>query len=214
MKIYKFGCEQFTPFAPHWDYLVAEKQTASDYSPLKDEILQREKDIIAQFEYEHDWGTGLGKNSLTARSNKYNLLTFENAEVLRENIRKFHDEFLEHIGMSMRGPIYVQCWANVMRKNAKIQVHCHGFSPHSYLSGHLCVQVSDTKTHYYNPYAVEPWSSDNENGKMTLFPTWLKHGTDRVMDSEERITVAFDIMDEQGYTVDVKEDMKPHWVKL
>ena len=49
---------------------------------------------------------------------------------------------------------------------------------------------------------------------MTLFPTWLKHGTDRVMDSEERITVAFDIMDEQGYTVDVKEDMKPHWVKL
>ena len=155
MKIYKFGCEMFTPFAPHWEYLIAEKDSVGDYTPLKDEILRREKDIINEFEYEHDWGTGLGKNSLTARSNRYNLLEFENAGLLRDNIRYFHNEFIEHIGLRMSGPIYVQCWANVMRKGAKIAVHCHGFSPYSYLSGHLCVQVTDTQTHYYNPYAVE-----------------------------------------------------------
>tara|TARA_A200000159_G_scaffold77333_1_gene71613 strand:+ start:4304 stop:4948 length:645 start_codon:yes stop_codon:yes gene_type:complete len=214
MKIYKFGCEMFTPFAPHWEYLIAEEDSKGDYTPLKNEILKRENEIIDEFEYEHDWGTGLGKNSLTARSNKYNLLEFENAGPLREDIRKFHDGFIEHIGLSMTGPIFVQCWANVMRKGAKIAIHCHGFSPHSYLSGHVCVQVTDTQTHYYNPYAVEPWSSDNKAGKMTLFPTWLKHGTDRVKDDEERITIAFDIMDERGYTESVKEDMKPHWVKL
>ena len=117
-----------------------------------------------------------------------------------------------------KGKIYVQCWANVMRKNQKIKVHCHGFSPYSHLSGHLCIQVNEdlypTNTNYYNPYGVEPWSSPNATNKMTIFPTWLKHGTDRHLDDVERITIAFDIMDDRGYNMDVKDDMKPHWVEL
>ena len=218
MKIYNFKCDTFTPFAPHWDYYVGEKVSKLDYFDLKEEILNKEQEIISKYEYENDWGTGLGKRSLTARSNRYNLLEFNNAEGLREEIRSLHDEFLKGLGYEYTGKIYVQCWANVMRKNQKIKVHCHGFGPYSHLSGHLCVQVNEdlypTSTHYYNPYGVEPWSSPNNNNKMTIFPTWLKHGTDRHIDDVERITIAFDIMDDRGYNIDVKDDMKSHWVEL
>lgn len=218
MKIYNFKCDTFTPFAPHWDYYVGEKVSKVDFFDLKEEILNKEQEIISKYEYENDWGTGLGKRSLTARSNRYNLLEFNNAEGLREEIRSLHDEFLKGLGYEYTGKIYVQCWANVMRKNQKIKVHCHGFGPYSHLSGHLCVQVNEdlypTSTHYYNPYGVEPWSSPNNNNKMTIFPTWLKHGTDRHIDDVERITIAFDIMDDRGYNIDVKDDMKSHWVEL
>tara|TARA_B100001559_G_C16447718_1_gene597597 strand:+ start:185 stop:841 length:657 start_codon:yes stop_codon:yes gene_type:complete len=218
MKIYNFKCDTFTPFAPHWNYYVGEKVSKVDFFDLKEEILNKEQEIISKYEYENDWGTGLGKRSLTARSNRYNLLEFNNAEGLREEIRSLHDEFLKGLGYEYTGKIYVQCWANVMRKNQKIKVHCHGFGPYSHLSGHLCVQVNEdlypTSTHYYNPYGVEPWSSPNNNNKMTIFPTWLKHGTDRHIDDVERITIAFDIMDDRGYNIDVKDDMKSHWVEL
>ena len=87
MKIYNFKCEQYTPFAPYWNYFVGEKISKLDYSDLKEEILRKEQEIISKFKYENDWGTGLGKQSLTARSNRYNLLDFENAGGLRTDIR-------------------------------------------------------------------------------------------------------------------------------
>ena len=105
-----------------------------------------------------------------------------------------------------------------MRKGQRIKKHCHGFGQYAYLSGHLCVQVNEdlypTSTHYYNPYGVEPWSSSNANNKMTIFPSWLKHDTDRVQDDVKRITIAFDIIDESGYNIDVRDDMKSHWIEL
>ena len=218
MKIYNFQCETFTPFAPLWDYVMGEKLSKVDYYNLKEEILQKEKEIISKYEFENDWGTGLGKRSLTARSNRYNLFNFENEGGLRTDIRYLHDEFLKALDFEYKGKIYVQCWANVMRKNQKIKVHCHGFGPYSHLSGHLCIQVNEdlypTNTNYYNPYGVKPWSSPNATNKMTIFPTWLKHGTDRHLDDVERITIAFDIMDDRGYNMDVKDDMKSHWVEL
>jgi len=218
MKIYNFQCETFTPFAPHWDYVMGEKLSQVDYYDLKEEILQKEKDIIGKYDYQHDNNTGLGKYSLTSRSKDYNLLEFDSAGELRKDIRLLHDEFIEGLGFNFNGKIFVQCWANVMRKGQRIKKHCHGFGQYAYLSGHLCVQVNEdlypTSTHYYNPYAVEPWSSPNANNKMTIFPSWLKHDTDRVEDDVERITIAFDIFDESGYTIDVRDDMKSHWIEL
>ena len=218
MKIYNFQCETFTPFAPLWDYVMGEKFSQVDYYNLKEEILQKEQEIINNYEYEHDSNTGLGKYSLTSRSKDYNLLEFDCAGELRKDIRLLHDEFIKGVGFNFNGKIFVQCWANVMRKGQRIKKHCHGFGQYAYLSGHLCVQVNEdlypTSTHYYNPYAVEPWSSPNANNKMTIFPSWLKHDTDRVEDDVERITIAFDIFDESGYTIDVRDDMKSHWIEL
>jgi len=42
----------------------------------------------------------------------------------------------------------------------------------------------------------------------------VKHGTDKVVDDQERITIAFDIYTEEGYTKSISDDMKPHWLKL
>ncbi len=218
MKIYNFQCETYTPFAPVWDYVMGEKISQVDYYNLKEEILQKEQEIIGKYDYQHDNNTGLGKYSLTSRSKDYNLLEFDSAGELRKDIRLLHDEFIEGLGFNFNGKIFVQCWANVMRKGQRIKKHCHGFGQYAYLSGHLCVQVNEdlypTSTHYYNPYAVEPWSSPNVNNKMTIFPSWLKHDTDRVEDDVERITIAFDIFDESGYTIDVRDDMKSHWIEL
>ena len=43
---------------------------------------------------------------------------------------------------------------------------------------------------------------------------WVKHGTDKVVDDQERITLAFDIYTEEGYINSIKDHMKSHWVKL
>ena len=61
------------------------------------------------------------------------------------------------------------------------------------------ILLHDTNTNYYNPYGGDPWSSSNSAGKITLFPSWVSHGTDKVVDSQERITIAFDILTEDGY---------------
>lgn len=214
-KIIRFASEEFTPFAPYWDYMIAEGQTYINFAPIIKEILDKEKEIINRYEYEDDWGTKLGPNSLTSRSNRYNLLEFESTSPVKDTIRTMHDEFLTEMQIPMApGPLYVQCWANVMRKKQKIATHCHGFGPWGYLSGHLCVQVKDTSTYYHKLHGDETWASPNKDGKITLFPSWVRHYTDSVKDDQERITIAFDIMTEEGYLKTVKDDMKSHWVPV
>ena len=215
MKIIRFTSGQtYTPFAAAWEYYFCEDNLSISLEELKKEILDREKSIIEEHEFEDDWGTKLGANSLTARSNKYNLLNFDSAASLKTAIKRTHDQFVTELGAPEPPVIYVQCWANVMRKGDQIAVHSHGKDPYGYLSGHVCVQVNDTNTNYYNPFGGDPWSSPNEVGKITLFPGWVSHGTDKVVDSQERITIAFDIYTEDGYHNTIKDDMKSHWIKL
>ena len=215
MKIIRFTSgETYTPFAAAWEYFFCEDVLTVSLDDVKKEILDKEKSIIEEHEFEDDWGTKLGPNSLTARSNKYNLLRFESAGVLRKYIKETHDKFVTELGAPTPPVIYAQCWANVMRKGDQIAVHSHGKDPYGYLSGHICVQVTNTNTNYYNPYGGDPWSSENKAGKITLFPNWVKHGTDKVVDDQERITIAFDIYTEQGYNESISDEMKPHWLKL
>jgi hypothetical protein len=214
-KILHFASEEFTPFAPYWDYFIAEGKCMIDLNPIEKEILGKEKEIIEKYEFEDDWGTKLGKNSLTARSKNYNLLEFDSAETLRFSIKDFHDKFLEEINIPKPpGNIYVQCWANVMRKKQRMAAHRHNHTAYSYLSGHLCVKVKDTSTYYHKLFGSDLYDSPNSRGKMTMFPSWVMHHTDAVVDDEERITIAFDIMTEEGYIKNVSDSMKHHWVAL
>ena len=50
-------------------------------------------------------------------------------------------------------------------------------------------------------------------GKLTFFPDYLAHYTDEVK-NDLRITVAFDMITEQAWKEDIKEDMKSHWEPL
>ena len=75
MKIIRFTSgETYTPFAAAWEYYFCEDDLKISLTQIKKEILDREKSIIEENEFEDDWGTKLGAESLTARSNKYNLL--------------------------------------------------------------------------------------------------------------------------------------------
>ena len=80
---------------------------------------------------------------------------------------------------------------------------------------YLCrLSFADSSTYYLTPFYEDVFKSPNKNGKLTIFPSWLKHYTDSVVDNEERITIGFDLYNEDGYEKDVLDEHKNHWEKL
>jgi uncharacterized protein (TIGR02466 family) len=99
------------------------------------------------------------------------------------------------------------CWANVQRKNSKLQVHSH---PNSYLSGVYYVQapknsarivfkkkiVNDIIPLFKKPNALNEafhkW--EPESGMMLIFPSCLEHYVERNKTDEMRISISFNLM--------------------
>lgn len=201
-----------TKFAPVFDYWMYENFV--DIGELKFLVLSKEREIIKSNPYTHDWNTGLGDNSMTSRSNCYNLLKWDEAHFVKEIIRSSHDNMITELGYEWQDRIYVQCWANVLRKGDSLKQHHHWDSPYTYLGGHICLDDYDTKTHYEIPYSKKLYSSENKRGKVTLFPNWLEHYTDEYNHDDVRVTVAFDIITEVVYNEDIFNNRKSHWVQL
>ena len=180
---------------------------------LSQQILKNEPKIIDRypptaFDGEGDGGTGLGPNSLTSRFFYFNVLRWWGTRALRKSIRKGYEMYTN----IKDKPIYVQCWANVMRKGQRIKSHIHDKRPlpaHQNLSGHFNVKVDGLTSTYYNG---EPHV--NKDGEMLLFPSFIPHWTDVYNGEGERITVAFDIKSADFYKQDVVEEAKSHWVKI
>ena len=91
---------------------------------LSQQILKNEPKIIDRhpptgFDHGGDGGTGLGPNSLTSRFFYFNVLRWWGTRALRKGIRKGYETYTN----IKDKPIYVQCWANVMRKGQKIKSH-------------------------------------------------------------------------------------------
>lgn len=207
---------QKTPFSPTWNYHIFEGSVNHlvDIEFVKDMILLWEPKIIGQYDFVNDWGTGLGPNSMTARSTNYNMLSWPEMSPLRSAIRKMHDSFVKELAIDSTEALYIQCWANVMRKGEKIKQHQHWKTNYAYLGGHVTIQCENTCTHYVNPYTREPYSSLNVPGKITVFPNWVEHYTDTHSAERERVTVAFDIITETVYNEDIFPSMKNHWIRL
>lgn len=217
LKSYDFKVNSATPFAPSLEYNIVEgfiDDSDGELSKLRKEILEKEKSIIENTHFVSDWGTKLGENSLTSRSSTYNLLNFDNSSLLKESIKTMHGIYLSFNDMKCEDNYYVQCWANVMRKSEKIAPHSHGFNAFSYLSGHICLQVIGTSTHYIQPFTESLWSSENIQNKITVFPSYVKHYTDTVRSNVERITIAFDIITEEAWETDISKNLNGHWIKL
>ena len=180
---------------------------------LSQQILKNEPKIIDRYpptalDGVSDGGTGLGLNSLTSRFFHFNVLNWWGTRKLRKSIRKGYETYTNIKDQ----PIYVQCWANVMRKGQRIYSHIHvdrSLPAHQNLSGHFNVKVDGLTSTYYNG---EPHV--NKDGEMLLFPSFIPHWTDVYNGEEERITVAFDIMSADFYKQDVFDDAKSHWVKI
>jgi hypothetical protein len=197
-------------FAPAWEFPIAEdKITNVNFKKIAKLILAKEKLMLKSSKkkqafigpfVEMDGYTGLGKQSLTSRYASYNLLDFKHPEIkkLKRAILVSHERFLEALKVPLYPDLYIQCWANVLRKGEQIKAHLHGVLPDAYLGGQINVQVQDTSTWYINPVNQlndpELYESKNEVGKITLFQTCLPHYTDKQVSNTPRITIAFDLV--------------------
>ena len=184
--------------------------TDIDVGKLGKKILRNEPKVIKKYPAKNwnlssdfDGNTGLGYNSLTSRSCHFNLLEWWGTGKIRKWIRKGYEEYND----IKDTPLYVQCWANVMRYGEQIKSHRHSESLElggdRFLSGHLNVQVDGSTSTYYDGSPIL-----NKNGQMTFFPAHTFHWTDRYGNNSERITVAFDILSEEFYNEDIFDQYK------
>ena len=178
------------------------------------QILKNESKIIKKYPPTNragektDGNTGLGYDSLTSRFFHFNVLNWFNTNQLKKEIRKGYESYTN----VKNTPLFVQCWANVMRKGDRIRPHVHthqNISPLHSLSGHLCVKVDGSTNTYYGGEPI-----CNSNGQIVFFPSSIRHWTNTYLGDSERITVAFDIYSEEWFNYDVFEDAKKHFVKI
>jgi len=110
----------------------------------------------------------------------------------------------EHNGLAITG-----CWANINPPEARHRAHTH---PNNYLSGVYYVKVPRGANHisFTDPRAqravMQPrFKQDTllnasvinmevEEGVMILFPAWLQHDVRRNASTEDRVTIAFNLM--------------------
>jgi hypothetical protein len=213
--------ESITPFSPIFKYHILEFESLEyEYiQSLEDFILKKEPEIIKNFPSSMDGNTGLGPDSLTSRFSSVNFFKFSELDYLKEKIKQSINVFLPNIGINdFNDTVYGQCWANVMRENQEMTKHQHSTNNHSFLSGHLVIKpIPKSYTYYCHRYNTEEKHfSKNIPGKLTLFPSWLEHGTSKVQEGV-RITMAFDLLTEKGIEnlrVDGINFKEEHWVKI
>lgn len=216
MDIYNFSSvNNISPFAPYYSYSIgiADLSNEINLKTLTSNLLVKEKEIISKYPSDIDGDTGLGKDSVTARFPHYTLWQYKEFKHLKSIVKKHHDVYCSSLNVNT-DKIYSQAWFNVMRIGEKINKHSHNISPYSYLSAHLTVNAKDTKTYYFNPLSGERWGEDNINGKLTFFPSWIEHETDKVEIEQERITIALDIYNQASFTQDVYDNKKYRWHEL
>ena len=94
-------------------------------------------------------------------------------------------------------PVYINGWANVMRKGEQIKTHIHNVDETCYLGGHICVACDQSSTFYINPVNTindpEIFEIENKVGQITLFSNCIPHYTSKHGGDSERITMAFDM---------------------
>ena len=220
MKDYKVVCFKSEPrktiFAPEWEYYIFESFVNKfNFKNLAKLIVKKERSILKlpmtkRYGKVTDGFTGLGENSTTIRFESYNVLKWKNTSLLKKSILKGHAAILNFFKQETPKELYIQCWANIMRKGEQIKPHIHSTTPTTYLGGHLCVQCDQTSTHYINPINQindpEIYSSKNETGKITFFPNNIPHYTDIQNSDNERITIAFDLA--------IHKPNTGNWIKL
>jgi hypothetical protein len=91
--------EPKTIFAPTYRWHMYEGDV--NVRDIRDTILCKEEEIISSHEYESDWNTGLGKDSMTSRSSSYNLLDWEEADHIKDIIRNSHDNLITTLDPNM-----------------------------------------------------------------------------------------------------------------
>lgn len=108
-----------------------------------------------------------------------------------------------------RGFEITGCWANINPPGGPHMPHTH---PNNYLSGVYYVKTApgNDSLSFYDPrsetYVIAPRVKQNNPhnlsrlelrtppGRLVLFPAWFRHGVGANQTSEERVSIAFNIM--------------------
>ena len=175
-----------------------------DLEALSSLILEKEAEItsldLPENMISHGY-TGLGPKALTSRFKAFNALSWDHPEIhkLKKEIRYIYNMSSDYFGFEEEEKVYVQCWANVLRKGEKMNTHRHSDNTDgSFLSGHFTVKCNGTQTVYENPFSdvinwPEYYSFVNSPGRINIFNSYIYHYTTEHTDDSERITMAFDL---------------------
>jgi len=197
--------------------MLGSYQTNINCKFFADLILKNESNILKKYpsttvrgEKNFDGYTGLGVNSLTSRASHYNLLDWKEAKDLIKCIKKTYMTYTEN-----KDPIYVHCWANVMREGDQIREHQHGMYPYTFdhLSGHLGIKVDGTTSTYYR-ISNRILEKKNKEGEITFFASAYPHWTDKYNGNNTRITIAFDIRTPWQFNKDILKKAQFLWKKI
>ena len=222
---------QNTPFAPIWDYSILECENIidnNDISAFEKFILEHEKQIIHNTTQEYqlynsnynitfDGGTNLGPGSLTSRSPFYNLWSIDLPVMynIKNNVHFLYTKYLEVLSIPRR-EVWIQSWANVLRKGESISEHIHASHENTWLGGHVTISCENTSTFYRAPVRLtddQIYESKNIPGKLTLFPDCIPHWTSLHMGEKERISIAFDIITTERHN-QLSDDRKNMYVRF
>ena len=200
INVYQIKSEEpLTPFAPVYSHYIctADLSQLIDFKDIKYTILGKEKSIIEQYNVGlNDAYTELGNDSLTSRFEHYNIFDWPEMYKLKSAVKSIHDLFLQYVKVENR-PVWINGWANVMRKGQQIKTHLHNVDQTCYLGGHICVACEQSSTFYINPINTindpEIFEIENKVGQITLFSNCIPHYTSKHEGNSERITMAFDL---------------------
>jgi len=205
MKLIKFQNDtRRTFFAPTYEYFLGEDFiTNIDFNDIRNLILEQEKNILETYPTVNrssvDGYTGLGDNSLTSRFDYFNLFSWEQNQLnmLKREIFCKYRKFVSNFDFNPP-KTWIKCWSNVMRAGEKINPHLHCVNGFTYIGGHVVVNCSNTSTFYMNPINQindpQTYESKNSIGKITFFQQNIPHYTNIHTSSDERITIAFDLV--------------------
>ena len=197
--------------------MLGSYQTDIDYTFFADLILKKESSVLKKHSATtirgdeiFDGQTGLGVNSLTSRACHYNLLDWKESKDLIDSIKKAYIIFSND-----KEPIYVHCWANVMRDGDQIGEHRHGMFPYTfdYFSGHLGIMVDGTTSTYYRTNDGVG-GEKNKEGVITFFSSPYLHWTDQYNGDSTRITIAFDIRTPWQFNTNIIKEARFLWKKI
>jgi hypothetical protein len=190
-----------TSYAPSWDIPLFQSvwDDVDKYNKIVTWLAKNEQmflDTLPAYSSGNDGNTGLGQESVTSRFGLYNLFNYaDQLPELNQLLTFFRISYLNFVQSDQTDikELDIICWFNILRKDQDIKEHYHGAGSDVYLSGNYHLDNYDTKTYYITPYDKSTTHEfDNKQGGLTMFPSWLTHGTTQCSE-DMRISVAFDL---------------------
>lgn len=198
-----------TAFAPPQSvYYIGESQlTNINLHDLVNFCLDVEKQMCPELDkninYYGKYNWGLRAGNITGK-NYYNFFNFKHKEILKlfDEVKKKFLLYLEHTRADFIST-YIDCGINIMRRGESIPIHLHDIDSNALIAGTIALQVNDTYTNFVHPCnqvnknKFIEYSSKNQPGKITFFPSCMPHYVNTYYGEQERVMLSFDIISKQ-----------------